>query len=262
MSSETGSRSRDRILERVRALLAKAESTEFADEAAALSAKAYELIAAHAIDLAMIEERQGRGEVTTTTIFIEAPYMKEKFLLLGGIAHGNRCRAILGIEEDLLIELTESRELFDYPDGRLATVVGYRSDIDAVELLFTSLLLQAVNTMLAHGSVIEPWGENRTRSFRRSFLASFAWTIEDRFEEIERASAAAADATAEGTVLPVLADRCSEVERALDERFPHLGTLRTSVSNVDGVIAGETAGRRADIGTTSFHEDRRELAQK
>ena len=43
-----------RHLERVRALLAKAESTEFVEEAAALSAKAYELIATHAIDLAMI----------------------------------------------------------------------------------------------------------------------------------------------------------------------------------------------------------------
>ena len=106
--------------------------------------------------------------------------------------------------------------------------------------------------MLAHGSIVEPWGENRTRSFRRSFLASFAWTIGERFDEIERTSARSADAEGHGTVLPVLADRRAAVDEALEVRFPDLTTLRTSISNHDGVLAGESAGRRADIGTGSL----------
>ena len=233
---------RDRHLERVQALLAKAESTEFADEAEALTAKAYELITTYAIDLALIEEQQGRGDVTALTVDIEPPYSKEKFRLLSAVARGNRCRAVLEGE-------------------RRATLVGYRSDLDAVELLYTSLRLQAVSTMLAHGSIVE-WGTNRTKSFRRSFLAAFAFTIAGRFEEIESKSAAAADRAAPGTVLPVLADRQAVVDSEFEARFPDLTTLRTSISNSEGVLAGRVAGRRADIGTGSIRDraSRGELA--
>ena len=48
---------RDRILDKVRALLAKAESTQYAEEAAAYTAKAQELIATHAIDIAVGREQ-------------------------------------------------------------------------------------------------------------------------------------------------------------------------------------------------------------
>lgn len=53
----------DRVLARVRALLAKAESTEFPDEAEALLAKAQALISRHAIDRAAVagETRPGGG---------------------------------------------------------------------------------------------------------------------------------------------------------------------------------------------------------
>jgi Protein of unknown function (DUF2786) len=46
-----------RMLERVRALLAKAESTEFAAEAEALTARAQELMARHSIDYALLAAR-------------------------------------------------------------------------------------------------------------------------------------------------------------------------------------------------------------
>ena len=47
---------------------------------------------------------------------------------------------------------------------------------------------------------------------------------------------------------------------ALKERFPHVTTLRTSVSNVEGVLAGHDAGQRADIGTTRVTGTRRTLS--
>ena len=45
-----------RVLRRIRALLAKAESTEFPEEAEALTAKAQELMSAHAVDEALLDE--------------------------------------------------------------------------------------------------------------------------------------------------------------------------------------------------------------
>ncbi len=260
MNEQTGKTNQNRMLERVRALLAKAESTTFAEEAAALTAKAHELIATYAIDLALIDEREGRGDIVVVRIFIDAPYPKEKFMLLGAAARANRCRAILGLDKTSLDELLEARQ-FDALEakGEFATIVGYQSDIDSVELLFTSLLVQAVNVMLNEGSVVAVSGRNRTKSFRRSFLVGFAHTIGDRLEATQARATTEADRAMSGQVLPVLASRSAAVDDHVNDVFPRLGTLRPSVSNGQGVRAGQAAGRSADIGTTGIKRQRRAL---
>lgn len=67
-------------------------------------------------------------------------------------------------------------------------VLGRRlpSDLDAVELLFTSLLVQATTAMLAAGSRQDAHGRSRTRSFRQSFLAAYAQRIGERLASILR----------------------------------------------------------------------------
>ena len=52
----------ERILGKIRALLAKAEATEFPDEAEALSARAQELMAKHSIDHALLAAQYGSKE--------------------------------------------------------------------------------------------------------------------------------------------------------------------------------------------------------
>ena len=241
--------SSDRLHARVRALLAKAESTEYPEEAVALTAKAQELISLHAIDVALLETREGMGQIRTRLIEVPSPYVKEKFILLGGIARANNCRAILGLERETLEQMVNDRSLFEHK-GRFASVVGYESDLDAVEMLFTSLLVQAVNEVMGHGPQITEWGENRTRSFRRSFLYQFAWTVRERLVEVSDLARVGVSESRGDSVLPVLVRREEEVELALKERFPNLSAIRSSVSNVDGVLAGRAAGQRADIGST------------
>ncbi len=247
-----------RVLHTIRALLAKAESTSYPEEAAALTAKAQELIAAHAIDLALIEEQTGRGHVSSRILFIPAPYPKEKYTLLGGVANANNCRAIYGLEDAQFREMVASGELFSR-NGNHATLVGYESDLDSVELVFTSLLVQAVNIMLSHGTQVDASGRNRTKSFRRSFLAGFAWTVSSRLTEASMAAGEAADAASSGSVLPVLASRKASVDDAVDERFSNLGKLKTSVSNYDGIAAGNHAGNRADLGQSRVEGSRSAL---
>lgn len=240
--------SHDKVLQTIRALLAKAESTTFTEEAAALTAKAQELIAAHAIDLALIEEKTGRGNVATRMVFIAAPYPKEKFILLSGVARANGCRAILGLDDDQFRDMVRSGEMFSR-EGEHATLVGYESDLDSVELLFTSLLVQAVNIMLSHGPQVDAFGRNRTKSFRRSFLNGFAWTVSDRLKEARTSATESADEEAtSGSVLPVLASRKEAVDDFVGNQFPRLSSLKTSVSNSDGIVAGNHAGNRADLG--------------
>lgn len=241
---------KERMLIRVRALLAKAESTAYQDEAAALTAKAHELMAAHAIDLALIEEQTGRGEIEVRHLHIEAPYPKEKATLLSGVAWANRCRVIIGLDSDTVKRLAGEDPSQLKRGGRHTTMIGYGTDLDIVELLYTSLHLQAVNLMLNHGSVTNPWGENRTKSFRRSFLAAFASTIAERLEENRLVATETADEATGGSVLPVLVDRSDRVDERVGELFPQLGTLRLSVSNSAGVRAGHDAGAQADIGTS------------
>ena len=240
---------RNRMQSRVRALLAKAESTDYPEEAAIYTAKAQDLITRYAIDMALLETREGKGQIVTRIIEVPAPYPKEKFILLGGVARANNCRAILGLERETIDQMVENGTIGNHK-GKLASVVGYESDLDAVEMLFASLLVQAVNEVMAQGPQVSPWGENRTKSFRRSFLYQFAWTVRERLVEAsERARTEENDAHQED-LLPVLMSREAAVESAVDERFPHSTTLRTSVTNIDGVLAGDAAGQRADIGST------------
>lgn len=251
--------SNDRLHARVRALLAKAESTEYPEEAAALTAKAQELISQHAIDTALLETSEEKGRVETRLIAVPSPYVKEKFILLGGIARANNCRAILGVERETLERMINDRSIFEHK-GRHASVVGYKSDLDAVEMLFTSLLVQAVNEVMRHGSQITEWGENRTQSFRRSFLHQFAWTVRERLAEVSDLARADASEVRGDSILPVLVRREEEVVSVVQERFPATSTIRSSASNVDGVQAGRAAGQRADIGSRRFRGRRPTLS--
>ncbi len=245
-----------RVLHRVRALLAKAESTGFPDEAAALTAKAQELMAVHAIDQALLESRRGHGEVTSIRLVMEAPYAKQKVSLVSAVAGPNRCQVVLSTGPG-------NRGRPDRLAGRkppvVAIVFGYPADLAIVETLFTSLLLQAVRLMLAHGSMVDERGENRTRSFRGSFILGFADTIARRLTEVQERFDQRVDDREGGALLPVLQRRRDDVDSAIEAEFPHLTTYSASVSNGRGLQAGQAAGRRADLGGRAVVNRRRSL---
>jgi hypothetical protein len=77
----------NKYLERVRGLLAKAESTEFPEEADSLTEKAMALMAKYQLDIALLGDlKVTPDDVNSRTIRAEAPYAKEKYLLLNAIA--------------------------------------------------------------------------------------------------------------------------------------------------------------------------------
>jgi hypothetical protein len=213
------------VLRKVRALLAKAESTTFPEEADACSAKAQELMSRHRIDQL--------GEVGTgpvgRRIWLDPPYVTPKAGLVSAVARANACRAV---------------HLFGLDCVHL---VGFPDDLEATELLFTSLLVQAGRAMAAAGSQVDGRGRSRTRSFRHSFLEGFAWRIGGRLAESNAAVTARAT-EGRGDLLPVLARRDELVAMALHEAFPTLARRRTSLSNAAGWGAGTSAADRADLG--------------
>jgi hypothetical protein len=126
----------DPILERIRALLAKAESTTFEAEAIAFTAKAQQLMTRHAIDAAVLAgQTHGKGEGPgAIRVPVDNPYVNVKSLLLQTVAEAGRCRSLI--------------------HGRLglSTVVGLAEDLVAVEMLFTSLLVQAQTALAGAGA--------------------------------------------------------------------------------------------------------------
>jgi hypothetical protein len=229
----------DKALARVRALLAKAESTEFPEEAEALSSKAQELMTKFSLDRALLDA--GPGDVAgpgaasgaaARRIWLDAPYVSAKSLLVHAVAQANRTRTVV--------------------DGQVGyvTVIGAEVDLDLVEILTTSLLLQANRAMLAHGSQVCRYGRSSTRSWRQSFLASYSTRIGERLKEASAASQASVDAGTCRRLLPVLAAREQQVEALFGELFPRTVSRSVSVSNAAGWAAGRVA---ADLATLDGH---------
>ena len=218
-----------RLLERVRALLAKAESTTFAEEAEALTAKAQELMARHAIDQAMLDASLGQGPAAEgRRIGVDDPYAGPKALLLSKVADANRCRSVW------LSELGCS------------DVFGAMADLDAVELLFTSLLRQATSSMVV-GAPRRQGGGAGTRSFRQSFLVAFAIRIGTRLHDQDGDTVASATAEHGPGLLPILARRSAAADEAVEAAHPQTDRRGPSANDPAGWAAGTAAADGASL---------------
>nr|QEO74944.1 hypothetical protein [uncultured bacterium] len=216
-----------KVLARVRALLAKAESTQFPEEAEALSAKAQELMNRHAFERAVLDADEHRKQTAISTrLWLDAPYVDAKSHLVAEIARANRCRAVF------------------YSKIGFVALVGESMDLEITELLATSLLVQATRAMVAEGSQATRTGTSRTRSFRQSFLVSYATRIGERLDE---AGVRAHDPVEDERLLPVLAERSRVVEETFEEMFSDLVHRSATVTNGAGWDAGRAAADRADI---------------
>lgn len=215
-------------LAQVRALLAKAESTDFEHEAEALYAKAQELITRHALGrlLGGQDEPADARSPRVRRIWLDPPYVAAKASLVAAVASANRCRTAFAQRHAFIV------------------VVGAVGDLDAVELLVTSLLVQADLAMARHGARNTVGGASRTRSFRQSFLCAFASRIGERLREASASTARA------GGHLPVLRSQEDRVAEEFDRLVPHTRGRAASVSNGEGWRAGRVA---ADLAQLDVH---------
>ncbi|MEV5717534.1 DUF2786 domain-containing protein [Amycolatopsis mediterranei] len=212
----------EKKLSRVRALLAKAESSSFPEEAEALSAKAQELMTRHALDRVLVEAAENTEAApdrpAARRIWLDTPYTDAKSLLVHVVAKANRCHAV-----------------FD-PRWEFVTVIGDEDDLDSVALLTTSLLVQATRAVIA-----DPAG--RSRPFRKSFLVSYATRIGERLERAAEATIAQAP-----ELLPVLASHEKNVAAAFTTLFPEVVNKSVTVRSHEGWGAGRAAADRARLG--------------
>ncbi len=195
----------DPLLKRIRALLAKAESTEHEAEATAFTAKAHELMARHAVDQTMVADGGGERPVFTR-LPVDAPYVNAKSYLLQVVAEANRCEAVY------------------MADTAMSTVVGFAADVSAVEALFTSLLVQAQSALDDAARTAPPGTRVRSKSYRTSFLSGYAARIRQRLAEVNDAIYSEADEQTGGAFLPALRSRSAEVGDYVEELFDTIVT--------------------------------------
>jgi hypothetical protein len=233
-----------RVLDRVRKLLAKAEHPGTpVEEAQAFSAKASALMAAYAIDQALLEAAHPTAMTPIVRqLEVDPPYALPRAVLLDRVARAHRVRVVIG------------------PDAgsgrRQCTLVGFPVDLEVVEVLFTSLLLQASTAML-HASADSP----RPKAFRRAFLLGYADVIGGRLATVREQADSSADRGRPGAAV-VLADRADRVDALMEQEFPRLRSLRMTTSSGGGLSAGRAAGARADLSSMSGRvggERRREI---
>jgi len=232
-----------RILERVRGLLAKAEATNFPEEADALTAKAQELLARHSLDRAALDATAAAGACTVVSsrrIWLDDPYVPAKASLLHQVSSANRCRAVLMDSLGMVV------------------VAGHADDLDTVETLFTSLLLQATTQLTAAGAARQAGSRSRSRSFRQSFLVAFATRIGQRLRAAARACEEAAAGEHGMALLPVLASRRNAADEAVEAAFGKLESNRLSASDRLGWAAGTAA---ADLARLNMHDELSDAAR-
>jgi uncharacterized protein DUF2786 len=219
---------RERTLERVRKLLAKAERTDNEHERATFMAAASALMAKYGIDsLPPAGTRQTPGDRVVT---LPGPWAREKARLVSLVAQAVRCRPLLIGRGD---------------GGQRVHVFGFAADLERADLLATSLLLQMASGL---ARVRLPGDVTAVRAYRRSWLLGFT----DEVYRLLCASESRAEAESAGTGSAlVLADRRAEVERAVAAHYPD---IRRSVPTTSGTgyRDGVAAGRRADLGRTGM----------
>ena len=137
-------------------------------------------------------------------------------------------------------------------DLGFSTVVGFEPDLEAVELLYTSLLVQGTAAMAKAEADSGPADASGPRRSVQSFLMAYVQRLGARLA----ADTAAGDrglgpeeGAAAGDLLPVLAARDVAVTDAADRMFPETTSTRLrGVSDGEGWAHGTAAADRARMG--------------
>jgi Protein of unknown function (DUF2786) len=223
------------LLDRVRKLLTKAEDDGCTpEEAEALTAKAAELMARYGIDRALLGALHPETDRPADRVFdLDNPWAAVKAHLLSGLATALRCQCIL---------LTRREP------GSRVHVFGYLSDLERVDILFTSLLVQ-----MARALALQPVpARGGTKAWRRSWMLGFSSAVVARVRAAEEAAVASASASSgpdagRPSAALVLADRAVTVRRQAEQAYPRTRKTRVTYTG-NGYADGYREGQKADIG--------------
>lgn len=230
-------------LAQVRAMLAKAERTDNEHEADAYKAKAMQLIVKYGIDEALLAAHDGleSSRVQTQELTVEAPFAQEKVNLYNAVGWHMGIRITYKKVWKSGLPYRENRS-----DRQVVKVTAYgrKGDLEAAEILYTSLLLQQASEFTrVGGHGYDEFGQDRA-AYRRSWLEAYAGTINVRMRD----EYAKQTASTPGAGL-VLVDKEKQVTDALRQAEPDAKNEKPRKLSGKGWADGYHAALRADIGT-------------
>lgn len=231
-------------IDKVKALLAKAESTPFMEEAQALTEKAQELMAKYAITEAMLAAAKGGGDkIDRREYIVEAPYSEAKAALVFAVGHANHCEGIY----------------WGSAQRRRIVLVGYQNDLDNVSVLLTSLLIQSANALSYSVKFEKPAGEHG-KTYSNSFLHAYASRIGNRLKEANKHAVEEYEQETSQSTALVLRDRGELVKEAYTTYFPNTRTkVLQNAWSQSGASAGRSAADRASIHKSMGNSTKGEL---
>lgn len=231
--------------ERINKLMAKAESTEFPEEAEALLAKAQELMTSYSVDEAMLRAAAASEDAVEEISEIKLTYtggMRKGLYILGHrLAEYNGCSAFFEDERSAR------------PRNITVTVIGFPKDLERIQLLDTSLKLQcAVGLKKFVEDHIDPtWHRSYKRNEKREFVIGFVEGVAVKLGLAEeKAVKEAAEQRGTGVEL-ALRSRKDQVSDWTDAKYPNLRTVRPRIQrgSMTAKSTGIAKGMRANTNT-------------
>lgn len=222
------------ILGKIKALLAKAASTEFPEEQAAFFAKAQELISRYAVDQALLQGDR-TSVLTRRCVEVCGAYPAAQILLRHTLSKAN------GV---FMLKV-------GYRSYRTVEMFGAVTDLDMVELLFGSVWAQLVAA--AERSVFEfksrRWdcSPADVRRWRSSFMRGYAAGVRDALKRANGTVASSSD----GAAL-VLVDREKRAREFAAEKHEWTMTASRTALNPEALGAGHSAGLAASFATSAL----------
>lgn len=233
-------------IEKIKALLAKAEDKAATpEESESYFAKASELITKYGIDEALLtsQDASRREDIVYVRLAPIGPVTYSKEFVLMGI----QVARPLGVEA-----LYAERRVYDEKRSEWKSVddlglIGFKSDVDRVELLWRSLEIQLASALSL--AVKQNLSYKRTAmekyKFRRDFIAGYGVTVGQRLKEIYQRVVEQTGGA--GTDL-VLADRKTLVKSWMDDNLSTRPTKSKNYSTTNGAHHGAAAGEKASLG--------------
>ncbi|WP_186626734.1 DUF2786 domain-containing protein [Rhodococcus sp. BP22] len=214
-----------KMLGKIRGLLAKADATDFEEEAETLTTKAQELMTRYSIDSLLLTE--GNVDVISKRLHVDNPHAPPKAQLLHAVSTVNRVKSIWD------------------PEYAIATLVGSPVDIEQTEIMFTSLLIQATRS-LSHSPKAKRRKGSASAAFGKAFLYAYGVRIGERLGEAD-AHAVEEASEQSGDLLPILAAQTVAVEQEFDRLFPRVRTMRGPRLDAEGWESGHAAADDAEL---------------
>lgn len=238
-------------LTKIRALMAKAEDPAATkEEAEAFFAKATALMAKYGIERAMLAASDpNRDKIGHRSLLIEGVLVEERQLMAALIAKA------VSVEPILNKVRKPGSKRFTY----LVELYGFESDIERVEMLYTSLSLQASNFLRTVSPPL--WDATAPATYRKRWFRGFGNEVVARLKDAEARAKGEAEAKHGTSVALVLASRAELAAKAADDSGLKTGEYKPRTRMTDAFAAGRRAGRTADIGAKRIAGGRRALSR-